>query len=46
VGGARSTRGVEGRCIHGFDEGKEGKRPLGSPRCRWEGNVMLGFQEI
>jgi hypothetical protein len=24
----------------------EGKRPLGRPRCRWEGNNKLDFREI
>ena len=24
----------------------EGKRPLGRPRCRWEGNIKMDFQEV
>jgi hypothetical protein len=24
----------------------EGKRPLGRPRCRWEGNIKLDLQEV
>jgi len=24
----------------------EGKRPLGTPRCRWEGNIKTDLQEI
>ena len=24
----------------------EGKRPLGTPRCRWEGNIKMDLQEI
>jgi len=24
----------------------EGKRPLGRPRRRWEGNVKMGLQEV
>jgi hypothetical protein len=24
----------------------EGKKPLGRPRCRWEGNIKMGLQEI
>jgi len=24
----------------------EGKRPLGRPRHRWEGNIRMGLQEV
>jgi hypothetical protein len=24
----------------------EGKRPLGRPRCRWEGNIRMNLQEV
>jgi hypothetical protein len=24
----------------------EGKRPLGRPRLRWEGNIMMDIQEV
>ena len=24
----------------------EGKRPLGRPRCRWEDNIKIDFQEV
>jgi len=24
----------------------EGKRPLGSPRSRWEGNIKMDLQEV
>jgi hypothetical protein len=24
----------------------EGKRPLGRPRCRWEDNIKMDFQEM
>jgi hypothetical protein len=24
----------------------EGKRPLGRPRRRWEGNIKMDFQEV
>jgi len=24
----------------------EGKRPLGRPRCRWEDNTKMNFQEV
>jgi len=46
AGGVRSIRGREERCIHGFGGGKEGKRPFGSSRRRWENNIKLVFQEM
>ena len=24
----------------------EGKRPLGRPRCRWDGNIKMDLQEV
>jgi len=24
----------------------EGKRPLGRPKCRWEGNIKMDLQEV
>jgi len=24
----------------------EGKRPLGRPRCRWEGNIKINLQQV
>jgi hypothetical protein len=27
-------------------ETSEGKRPLGTPKRRWEDNIMIDFQEI
>ena len=24
----------------------EGKKPLGTPRCRWEDNIKMGVQEV
>jgi hypothetical protein len=24
----------------------EGKRPLGRPRCRWEGNIKMDLQDV
>jgi hypothetical protein len=24
----------------------EGRRPLGSPRCRWEDNIKMDLQEV
>jgi hypothetical protein len=46
VGGTCGTLG-EGRGVYKVLVGKpEGKRPLGSPSCRWEDNIKLGFSEI
>jgi hypothetical protein len=25
---------------------RDGKRPLGRPRCRWEGNIKTDLQEV
>ena len=37
----------EGRGVHRVLVGKpEGKRPLGRPRRRWEGNIKMDFQEV
>jgi hypothetical protein len=36
----------EGRGVHRVLVGKpEGKRPLGRPRRRWEGNIKMDLQE-
>ena len=36
----------EDRGVHRVLVGKpEGKRPLGRPRCRWEDNIKMDFQE-
>jgi hypothetical protein len=32
------------RCIQGFGRKREGKRPLGRPRRRWENNIKMGFK--
>jgi hypothetical protein len=38
---------VESRRVYRVLAGKpEGKRPLGRPRHRWEGNLKIGFQEV
>jgi hypothetical protein len=34
------------RCLQGFVGRPEGKRPLGRPRRRWEGNIKMGLREI
>jgi hypothetical protein len=37
----------EGRGVYSILVGKtEGKRPLGRPRRRWEGNVRMDLQEV
>jgi hypothetical protein len=37
----------EERGMHRMLVGKpEGKRPLGRPRCRWEDNIKMNFQEV
>ena len=36
----------EDRCVHRVLVGKrEGKRPLGRPRRRWEDNIKMDLQE-
>ena len=40
------ARMEEGRGVHKVLVGKpEGKRPLGRPRCRWDDNIKMDFQE-
>jgi hypothetical protein len=37
----------EGRVVHRVLVGKrEGKRPLGAPRRRWEYNIKMNLQEV
>ena len=45
AGHVASMEGEE-RCIQGFDGEPEGKRPLGRPRRRREGNINIDFQEM
>jgi len=46
MGGACSTYG-ESRSVYRILVGKpEGKRKLGRPRCRYEDNVKMNFQEV
>ena len=41
------ARMEEGRGVDRVLVGKpEGKRPLGSPRRRWEDNIMMDLQEV
>jgi hypothetical protein len=39
VGGACGMHGGGERCL-------QGKRPLGRPRRRWEGNIKMDLREI
>jgi hypothetical protein len=36
----------EDRCLQGFGGKPEGKKPLGRPTHRWEGNIETDLQEI
>ena len=46
MGGACGAYG-EGRGLHRVLVGKpEGKRPLGSPRLRWEDNIKMDLREV
>ena len=38
-------RGEERRVL-GFGGKPEGKGPLGGPKYRWEGNIMMELQEV
>ena len=38
--------GEEMSCIQGFGRKCEGKKPLVSPRCRWEDNIKNDLQEV
>jgi len=46
MGGACRTYGGEERFIQSFGGKLEGKRPLGSPRHRWEDNIKMDLQEV
>jgi hypothetical protein len=46
IGGACSSDGKE-RGVNSDLVGKrEGKRPLGRPRCRWEDNIRIDLQVV
>ena len=47
MGAGHVARMGEGRGVHRVLVGKpERKRPLGKPRCRWEGNIKMDLQEV
>jgi hypothetical protein len=37
--------GGEERCVQGLVGKPEGKRPLGRPRRKWEGNIKMDLQK-
>jgi len=43
---ACSTCGREESSIQDFGGKYEAKRPLGRPRCRWEGDIKMDIQQI
>jgi hypothetical protein len=46
MGGACNTYGGEERCIQDLGGELEGKRSLGKPRHRREGDIMMDLQEV
>jgi hypothetical protein len=46
MGGACSTYGGREKCVQGSVGEAWGKRPLGRPRRRWEGNIRMDLQEV
>jgi hypothetical protein len=36
----------EEKCIQGLVGKPEGKRPIGNPRYRWEGNIKMNLREL
>jgi hypothetical protein len=46
MGGACSVDGEERGVYRVLVRKPEGKRPLGRPRRRWEGNVRMNLQEV
>jgi len=46
MGGACSTYGERRIVYKDLVRKPEGKRPLGRPRCRWEGNIQMNLQEV
>jgi len=46
MGWACSAYGGDERCIQGLVGKRQGKRPLGRPRNRWENNIKIDLQEV
>jgi hypothetical protein len=46
MGGACGAHGGGEGCIQHFGWDAEGRRPLGSPRRRWEDNIKMDLREI
>ena len=46
MGGACGTYGLEERCIQVFVGRPDGKRPLGTPKRRWENTIKMDLQEV
>jgi hypothetical protein len=46
MGGACSAVGEERGVYRVLVRKPEGKRPLGSPRRRWEDNIRINLQEV
>jgi len=46
MGGACSTYGGKERCTQGFGGGDERKRQFVRTKCRREGNIKIGLQEV
>jgi hypothetical protein len=45
MGGVRSTRGRDDKCIKILVRKLDGKRPLGTPTRRWEDNITMDLRE-
>ena len=46
MGGACGACGGGERRVQVFGGEREGKRPLGRPRRRWEDNIKMNLQEV
>jgi hypothetical protein len=46
MGGACGTYGGERKYTQGFGSETEEKRPLGTPKRRWENNIQMDLKEM
>jgi len=46
MGGAYRIHGRDQKCIQNVDRSLEGKRTLGRPRRRWEGNIRMNLRKL